>query len=80
VSVGMSLVISSGVGFDRIACVYAGSESRKSTESSSKSSRNLRADGTSRPQKPDILIFGRHRGIEEVKEVRTCPSAKGSVF
>ncbi len=35
-SVGMSLVISSGFGFDRITCVYAGSESRKSTESSSK--------------------------------------------
>ena len=39
VSVGMSLVISSGFGFDRITCVYAGSESRKSTESSSKTSR-----------------------------------------
>jgi len=39
VSVGMSLVISSGFGFDRITCVYAGSESRKSIESSSKTSR-----------------------------------------
>ena len=38
-SVGMSLVISSGFGFDRIPCVYAGSESRKSTESSSTISR-----------------------------------------
>ena len=38
-SVGMSLVISSGFGFDRIPCIYAGSESRKSTESSSKTSR-----------------------------------------
>jgi hypothetical protein len=36
VSVGMSLVISSGFGFDRITCVYAGSKRRKSTESSSK--------------------------------------------
>ena len=35
----MSLVISSGFGFDRITCVYAGSESRKSIESSSKTSR-----------------------------------------
>jgi len=39
VSVGMSLVISSGFGFERILCIYAGSESRKSTESSSKTSR-----------------------------------------
>jgi hypothetical protein len=43
VSVGMSLVINSGFGFDRILCVYAGSECRKSTESSSTSSRTLRA-------------------------------------
>ena len=42
-SVGMSLVISSGFGFDRITCVYAGSESRKSIESSSKTSRKGRA-------------------------------------
>ncbi len=70
----MSLVISSGFGFDRITWVYAGSESSKSTESSSKSSRNLRADGPSRPQKPDIsnlhkpdiLIFGRHRGSQDL--------------
>jgi hypothetical protein len=41
VSLGMSLVISSGFGFDRITCVYAGLEKRKSTESSSKSSRKL---------------------------------------
>jgi hypothetical protein len=39
VSAGMSLVISSGSGFDRIPCIYAGSECRKSTESSSKTSR-----------------------------------------
>jgi len=39
VSAGMSLVISSGFGFDRIPCIYAGSESRKSTESSSNTSR-----------------------------------------
>jgi len=42
VSVGMSLVISSGFGFDRITCVYAGSESRKSIENSSKTSRKGR--------------------------------------
>jgi hypothetical protein len=36
VSVGMSLVIDSGFGFDRIRSADAGSESRKSTESSSK--------------------------------------------
>ena len=42
-SVGMSLVINSDFGFDRILCVYAGSECRKSTESSSTSSRTLRA-------------------------------------
>jgi hypothetical protein len=35
----MSLVISNGFGFDRITCVYTGSASRKSTESSSKTSR-----------------------------------------
>ncbi len=48
-SVGMSLVISSGFGFDRITCVYAGSESRKSIESSSKTSRKGRpSSGRSR--------------------------------
>jgi len=39
VSVGMSFVINSGFGFDRIPSADAGSESRKSTESSSKTSR-----------------------------------------
>ena len=36
VTVGMSLVINRDFGLDRISCVYAGSESRKSTENSSK--------------------------------------------
>jgi hypothetical protein len=40
VSLGMSLVINTAGIFERIINVYAGSESRKSTESSSKSSRN----------------------------------------
>jgi hypothetical protein len=45
-SFGMSLGISSGFGFDRIPCVYAGSESPNSAESSSKSSRmrKIRSD------------------------------------
>jgi hypothetical protein len=38
-SVGMSLVIRIGFGFDQIPCVYADFESRKSIESSSKTSR-----------------------------------------
>ena len=44
-SAGMSLVISDGAGFDRIPCIYADSESRKSNESSSKTTRkgHLRA-------------------------------------
>ncbi len=42
VSVGMSLVISSGFGFNRITCVYAEFERRKSTESSSKTSASSR--------------------------------------
>ena len=50
-SVGMSLVISSGFGFDQVTCVYAGFERRKSTESSSK---------TSRKRRP---IFGRPYGF-----------------
>jgi hypothetical protein len=39
VSAGISLVISDGAGFDRIPCIYADSESRKSTESGNKTSR-----------------------------------------
>ena len=71
-SVGMSLVISSGFGFDRIPCIYVGSKRRKSTESSSKSSRNLRATlgnapfrwDLQAPMKPDIFILRRHRGSQ----------------